>query len=132
MKDIELVAIPRQVPTGLFGDELVTDPGFCAVVNQWPAVKGTPEDKYTQRRLPEGIILDLFMAAPDNWGYILAIRTGSAAFSRHILGASWVRAGYRSVGGMLHKDGALIPVREECDLFTLLGIPWVDPQAREV
>lgn len=132
VKDIELVAIPRQVPTGLFGDELVTDPDFCAVVNQWPAVKGTPSGRYTQRRLPEGIILDLFMADPDNWGFILALRTGSAAFSQHILGASWVRAGYRSMDGMLHKDGALIPVREERDLFTLLGIPWVGPEAREV
>jgi DNA polymerase/3'-5' exonuclease PolX len=66
VKDIELVAMPRQVPTGLFGDELVTDPDFCAVVNQWPAVKGTPEGRYTQRRLPEGIALDLFMADVEN------------------------------------------------------------------
>jgi DNA polymerase/3'-5' exonuclease PolX len=132
VKDIEIVAIPKMVTVGLFGDELATDPDFCAAVNQWPAMKGTPEGKYTQRQLPEGIVLDLFRADVENWGLILAVRTGSAAFSHQILGASWVRAGYRSGGGMLHKDGALIPVREEYDLFTLLGIPWIDPQAREV
>jgi DNA polymerase/3'-5' exonuclease PolX len=32
--DLELVCIPRQLATGLFGDALVTDPDFCAVVNQ--------------------------------------------------------------------------------------------------
>jgi DNA polymerase/3'-5' exonuclease PolX len=68
VKDIELVAIPKQVATGLFGDEWVTDPDFCAVVNQWPAIKGQPTGKYTQRWLPEGITLDLFMADAENWG----------------------------------------------------------------
>jgi DNA polymerase/3'-5' exonuclease PolX len=132
VKDIELVAMPNTVPTGLFGDELVTDPGFCAVVNQWPAVKGTPEGKYAQRRLPEGIVLDLFMADSDNWGLIFAMRTGSATFSHHVLAAGWVKAGYTSSQGYLHRRGQRVPVREEADLFSLLGIPWVAPEAREV
>jgi len=133
VKDIELVAIPRRIPTGLFGDELVTDPRFCAVVNQWPAIKGRPEGKYTQRQLPDGILLDLFRANVDNWGLIFAIRTGSAAFSHHVLATGWVRAGYRSVDGRLRQpDGSIIPICEEHDLFEILGIPWVDPEAREV
>jgi len=133
VKDIELVAIPRQIPAGLFDDARVTDPDFCAAVNQWPATKGTPEGKYTQRQLPEGIVLDLFMADAENWGLIFAIRTGSAAFSHHILATGWVRAGYRSVGGTLRtRDGSVVPVREERDLFRLIGVPWVNPEAREV
>jgi DNA polymerase/3'-5' exonuclease PolX len=131
VKDIELVAIPRQVPTGLFGDEWVTDPDFCAVVNQWPAVKGRPEGKYTQRQL-DGIVLDLFMADAENWGLIVAVRTGSAAFSHHILASGWVKAGYRSEAGRLRKHGQIIPVREEHDLFALIGLPWVEPESREV
>jgi DNA polymerase/3'-5' exonuclease PolX len=131
--DLELVCIPRQLATGLFGDALVTDPDFCAAVNQWPAVKGTPQGKYTQRRLPEGMLLDLFMAGAENWGLIFAIRTGSADFSRHILATGWVKAGYRSEDGRLRaRDGSIIPVREEQDLFDLLGMPWVNPEAREV
>jgi DNA polymerase/3'-5' exonuclease PolX len=85
-KDIELVCIPRMVPGGLFGDEPEVDPGFCAVVNQWSKVKGEPTGKYTQRVLPGGMALDLFMADAENWGLILAVRTGSAGFSHRVLG----------------------------------------------
>jgi DNA polymerase/3'-5' exonuclease PolX len=85
VKDIEIVALPWQEPSDLFGDALVAHHGFCAAVNQWRAIKGQPTGKYTQRRLPEGINLDLFMADADNWGLILAVRTGSAAFSHHVL-----------------------------------------------
>src|SRR5262245_1970482 len=65
--DIEIVCRPRQVPGGLFADELTVDPGFVAAVNQWPAVRGQPTGKYTQRQLPSGMTLDLFMADADNW-----------------------------------------------------------------
>jgi DNA polymerase (family 10) len=130
--DIEIVVIPKRVPAGLFGDEMVIDPGFVAAVNQWPAVKGTPEGKYTQRMLPEGIALDLFMADADNYGSILAIRTGSSDFSHHVLATGWVKAGYVSHQGHLYRDGQLVPVREETDLFDLIGRPWVAPEAREV
>jgi DNA polymerase/3'-5' exonuclease PolX len=72
------------------------------------------------------------MADVDNWGLIFAIRTGSAAFSHHVLAAGWVRLGYHSAEGRLWKDGTIIPVWEERELFTLLGMPWVAPEAREV
>jgi hypothetical protein len=52
VKDCEIVAIPRQVPGGLFGDELTVDPGFIDAVNRWPRVKGEPTGRYTQRVLP--------------------------------------------------------------------------------
>jgi DNA polymerase/3'-5' exonuclease PolX len=132
VKDIELVAIPRQQPAGLFDDEVMTDPGFCAVVNRWAAVKDSPDGKYTQRRLPEGIIPDLFMADTDNWGLIFALRTGSAAFSQKVLARGWVRAGYRSKNGRLRRDGMIVPMRDEHELFALLGMPWIEPGAREV
>jgi hypothetical protein len=96
--DLEMVCTPKVILTGLFGDELITDPHCCAVVNQWPAVKGKPEGKYTQRRLPDGIMLDLFMADVENWGLIVASRTGSADLSRHILATGWVQTWPRPSG----------------------------------
>jgi DNA polymerase/3'-5' exonuclease PolX len=78
-------------------------------------------------------MLDLFMADAGNWGLIFAIRTGSADFTRYILATGWVKAGYCSDEGRLRaRDGTIVPVREEHDLFALLGIPWVNPEAREV
>jgi hypothetical protein len=50
VEDIELVALPKLVPADLFGDAMTADLEFCAVVNQWPAIKGQATGKYTQRR----------------------------------------------------------------------------------
>lgn len=124
--DIEIVAIPKPYDIGLF------ESGLAAVVNRWPKVKGELPCKYTQRILPSGMKLDLFFATPENWGLILAIRTGSADYSHHVLAAGWVKRGYKSVDGMLTANGKPIPVREERDLFTLIGIPPVDPTKRTI
>jgi DNA polymerase/3'-5' exonuclease PolX len=132
VKDIEIVVLPLQEPSDLFGETLVAHHGFCAAVNQWRAIKGQPTGKNTQRRLPEGITLDLYIADVDNWGLILAVRTGSAAFSHRVLATGWVKAGYTSLNGHLYCRGQRVPVREELDLFRLLGLPWIEPSAREV
>lgn len=130
--DIEIVAIPKRVEDGMLFSNIVTHPKFCILVNRWPAVKGKPTGKYTQRILPEGINLDLFMADADNWGLIYAIRTGSAAFSHEVLAKGWVRAGYHGEGGHLVKGFHKIPVREEQDLFDLIGVPWKEPWERNL
>jgi DNA polymerase/3'-5' exonuclease PolX len=102
-------------------------------VNEWPKVRGELPCRYTQRMLPEGIPLDLFMVHPDGYGLQLAIRTGSAEWSRHVLAKAWVRAGYRSEGGLLRRqDGSVVPCRTEGELFHLIGLPWVHPREREV
>jgi DNA polymerase/3'-5' exonuclease PolX len=130
VKDIELVAIPRQLPSGLFGDENIVDPDFCRVVERWPAIKGRPTDKYTQRRLPEGIVLDLFMANADNWGAILLIRTGDRDFSAHMIGSVLPRQGYRQKDGYVWKHGVKVPVPEEIEVFRLAGMDFVEPSQR--
>ncbi len=93
-------------------------------------MKGKATERYTQRRHPSGVLLDLFMATPENWGVIFAIRTGSSRFSHEVLARGWVRAGYHSQGGMLRRGERPIPVPEEQDLFALIGIPWVEPEER--
>jgi len=132
VKDIELVCIPRMVPGGLFGDELEVDPGFCEVVNQWRKVKGEPTGKYTQRILPGGMMLDLFIANPDNWGWQLCLRTGSAGFNEHVMIPALKARGYLSEKGHIQRDGQIIPTPEETDLWSLSKLPWLEPWAREV
>lgn len=118
-KDIEIVCIPTD-------DKIIS---FIEVMESLQKVKGEATGKYTQRILPEGINLDLFMVTPENWGYILAIRTGPAGYSKYLVD-TWKRCGYKGIDGMLTKNGVPIPVREEKDLFDLLGLEWVDPQYR--
>lgn len=126
VKDIEIVAIPKPYDVGLFSS------GIATVVNRWEKVKGELPCKYTQRILPEGIKLDLFFAKPENWGLIYAIRTGSAEYSHKVLACGWSAKGYKSVDGMLTLFGGQVPVREEEDLFHLIGIDWVTPEQREI
>jgi len=132
VKDIEIVCIPTKVQArfGLYEVRWVPHNGFVSLVNSLEKIKGEPTGKYTQRILPEGINLDLFMATPDNWGLILAIRTGSAQFSHMKLAVGWARRGYKSRNGVLVRNGRIIPVREERDLFSLIGLPWMDPEDR--
>lgn len=126
--DIEIVAIPKPYDVGLF------ESGIALVVNQWEKVKGELPCKYTQRILPEGIKLDLFFAMPDNWGLIFAIRTGSADYSHKVLAAGWVKAGYKSVDGMLtdRETGLTRVVPDEKELFRLAGVEWIPPERRTV
>lgn len=133
--DIEIVCIPREVKTGLFGFETERDLAFVEIVEGFEKVRGSAfSGRYTQRivRPDKGceIKLDLFMTKADNWGNIFAIRTGSADFSRQILARRWVQLGYHSINGRLHKGNTAIELREEQDLFDLLGLAFVDPKCR--
>ena len=120
VKDIEIVAIPGNIES------------FAREVNKLQKVKGEPTGKYTQRILPEGIRLDLFIANEKNWGLIFAIRTGSANFSHKILACGWVKKGYHSVNGMLiDKYGNEVEVRKEEELFKLIGISYISPERRQ-
>jgi DNA polymerase/3'-5' exonuclease PolX len=129
--DIEIVCIPAVVRGGLFGDLVERSPGVCRVVDQWRAIKGKASGKYTQRELPDEIKLDVFTATVENWGLIVAIRTGSADYSHNVLAAGWVRRGYVSKDGMLHRGDEPVVVREERDLFELIPVPWVEPERRD-
>lgn len=128
IKDIEIVAIPKPYDIDLF------ESGIATVINQWQCVKGKLkyyECKYTQRLLPDETKVDIFFAVPENWGYILAIRTGSADYSHNVLATGWVKRGYKGVDGMLTKDGRRVDILEEKDLFELLHIPYCAPELRQ-
>jgi DNA polymerase/3'-5' exonuclease PolX len=127
--DIEVLCVPLPYSTGIFED------GFAKIVNQWKKIKGELEygkSRYSQRELPEGIKLDLFMVEESSWGYHMGIRTGSQAFSRDILAKGWRRQGFSGKGGHLERNGEIYPVREEKDLFDLICIPFIRPEKREL
>lgn len=124
VNDIEIVCIPKPYETGLFAS------GIARVVRNWRKIRGELPCRYTRRRLPEGIELDLFFARQDNWGLIFAIRTGSARFTER-LACRWVQRGCHSRDGMLHDaEDVPVPIREEEDLFAYLGLAWIPPEER--
>lgn len=126
--DVEVVCLPLPFEsTPLFRS------GFALVVDQWEKVKGELPCRYTQRRLPSGMTLDLFMPDPMGFGLQLAIRTGSAAWCKTVLAPAWVRAGFHSKEGILRRaDGSAVPTPDERILFDVIGLKWVAPEDREV
>jgi len=131
VKDIEIVLIPHK-------DCLME---YAVALAHYPGLKGELCGKYTKRRHPSGINLDIFMATPNNWGLQLAIRTGSAQFSHRVLATGWSKKGYVSKGGILYPTINIceddldysnpIYIREEKELFDLIGITYIKPEERE-
>lgn len=132
--DIEIVCIPKnqEVPDGFFSTSFVRHREFVRWVEALEYVRGLPTGKYTQRVLPGGVVLDLFMTGVDNWGYIYAIRTGSARFSREVLAKGWVTAGFHGKNGRLHRErtGFMPIIRTEHELFDLIGLDYIEPRLR--
>jgi DNA polymerase/3'-5' exonuclease PolX len=101
-----------------------------------------PEGRYYQLRLVKtGVQLDIFLAASDNWGWILLMRTGSGEFSEAML-SRWKRVQGLgptqdgSVDGRLvrgtgsQEPGAPVPTPEEEDVFRLCRVPFIAPEQR--
>jgi DNA polymerase (family 10) len=138
--DIELVAIPRYVAAGLFGDRTANLLWQHLHAGEtYHFTKGdNPDGRYYQLAIPmyPGVQVDLFLAQPDNWGLTLLVRTGSAEFSAAVL-ARWKRVQGigrdrpGSVDGRLvTRDGRVVPTLEEETVFYLLGVQPIEPERR--
>jgi len=138
--DIEIVCIenPFNSLDNLFHDKY---PGL--VVNG-PRLKRFkyPNDK---------VQIELYIAQPHDYGRILAIRTGSSAYSHIKLAITWNRRGWcGTADGLRRKSecekkgsqwklkpeykklGCTKPphFNTEYDFFNFLGIPWIPPEQR--
>lgn len=125
VNDIEIVLIPENA------NKL-----FTVLGNELMKANHTLKPEYRKNGnkykqfMYDGAKVDLFTATEINWGYIFAIRTGSAEFSHNVLATGWVENGYKGVDGNLTKDGVIVPVREEIDLFDLINVNYTEPKNR--
>jgi DNA polymerase/3'-5' exonuclease PolX len=152
VKDVELVAVPRWEERpgsalSLFAEEAERvnllhgwatgdaagagvrwiKPGTPEVVDWAPK----PEGKYWRALVDDSIKLDLFLAAPENYGMILAIRTGCAEFSQALMTYAKHRTPYHVEGGYLRdREGAVLETPEERDVFRALKLDFVLPRER--
>lgn len=135
--DIEVVCIPKR-EQDLFGADVGVCADFARKVNSWTAVRGEPSGKYTRRKLPTlpgfnaAPELDLFIARPENYGWILALRTGSADFNAQYWLQRLADAGYVSIDGEIRRqsDSSLVSVPDEQSLFNLIKADFISPQNR--
>lgn len=127
--DIDMVVIPKIFEIGL----LAEGESIATVVNQWEMISGPmiPDKvKATRRMLPCGVALDLWFANNLNYGYMVAIKTGPQEYSHQVLAHQWRWKKYRGKDGYLTRQGKVVPVRTEEDLYSLIDLPWRDPRYR--
>jgi DNA polymerase/3'-5' exonuclease PolX len=152
IKDIELVAIPRtETATNLFGepDPHVTRSLLDARIEEINhdvarrgvlAPRAMSDDSFRMgprykalQWLYDGVLVpvDLFVVLPPaEWGAILAIRTGPAAFSQHLVTNAKRLGRHVASGRVLTRDDEVIPVPTERDFFEACGVEWLEPRDR--
>lgn len=131
--DIEILCIPKQVPSL----SLLDDGGLMrlgswgeSVMNIGHKIKGkVHHGKYIQMLHPSGIKVDIFTTNPDSWGYQLAVRTGSAEFSKG-LAFIWKSKGFHGKDGSLWERETKVKVRSEEHLFHIIGVEYIEPSLR--
>lgn len=78
-----------------------------------------------------GYMHEIFTAYPDNWGSILAIRTGSGEFSKALVTRLLAGGRLRQADGFLkYADGTIYPCRDEQVFFAACGVPYMEPAER--
>lgn len=146
VRDIELVAVPRTRPVrDMFGragamvadelgellDRLLAE----GRVQMRPPRRWGPRFKAMVYR---GVPVDLFsVLEPAQWGVVFCIRTGPAEFAHRLVKD-------RRYGGLLppwatvrggaiyhRQTGRLVETPEEKDVFRVLGVEFIPPEARD-
>lgn len=156
VKDIEIVCLPKKekVQVDLFGgSKQITSTDFLNAIMFITAktVKGNVDGRYMQIICKYGpaATLDLFMPQPHDYYRQLAIRTGSAEYSRFTIANAWTKKGWVGTSeglrlrgdctlmgdqwACINKNATLPPVwQSEEEFFEWIGVPWVHPKQREI
>ena len=155
VKDIEVVCIPKKEDrsTDLFGGtKKIIANGFSFGITEImeEIIKGKPDGRMMQIKLKGGMMLDLFLPAPEDYFRQLAIRTGSADYSHQVIAKAWFKKGWCGTHDGLRKQtdctgGGRYPWKcktknptmppawnSEGEFFTWLGLEYIDPELREI
>ncbi len=161
--DLELCLIPKRDPgqPSFFGEtQGPVCKGFVKVVNEFTRIKGQTDGRYLQvaltvkwnqgrEEMSTFLKCDIFMPAPYDFGRIVAIRTGSAEFSKDVLAVGWKKLGWVGTHEGLRRqsecsfneknnkwvckkfDPELPPeFHDEMSFFQFLHIPYIKPEER--
>ncbi len=154
VNDVEIVAIPKHIPN------LLGEPGdneLFAIIDEevrsgrWYAQQGhNPHAKASRYTTPSPVTgrltmqLDLFLAIPETWGVLLALRTGPADYSKRIVTERYrggllddgyavrdCRLRYNGISGpgADWREHELIETPEEADFLRFAG-GWIEPHLR--
>ena len=142
--DVEHVVIPRfgevDSGSGLFAQKERTNLLFhhldamvrgAIVSKHWYGNGNRWGEKYRGVDF-RGFNNEIFCADENNWGAILAIRTGPADFSQQLVTEMLHRKVYRQQGGQVISvlSGEPVPCRDEKTFFEMCGVKFLDAEKR--
>lgn len=135
--DIDIVTAPKR-PRDLFGGVDATKADYLSLFLERKGVimerdgPNLKTFKYGQFNVDIYQVFNL-----DQWGWTVAMRTGSADFNQLLLTPAELgglnHTGITSRQGWLYQPATLerIPTRFEKDVFDAFGIDWIDPLDRD-
>lgn len=143
--DVDVVVSPKQ-QMGFLGNPLGWSHEFISAAMTVPrfrldGIVGEESRQLTYRSLrDERCKVEVWCAQPENYGWILLIRTGPGDFGKAIMSAMWARtlpvcataSMVRSKGGFLLIDGKRVETPTEESAFAALGLPFIEPRDRAV
>ena len=90
------------------------------------------EQNKLMRHVRSGIPIDFFATTEANWFNYLVCRTGGLENNKAIATAALKRGlQWKSTGpGFAKKDGGIIAVQAESQVFTFVGLPYLPPEER--
>lgn len=124
-KDIELVIIPKQQPSDMFGLYLRHHEGIATTCSRYKLIRGSLiAGKAVRLEMADGTGVDLFFCTPRNWGYILLLRTGSDRFNMALIDRLKGN-GYTCKAGAIWHKGSPLETPEEVDVFKRAGLNFL-------
>lgn len=143
--DIELLFVPRYTerPEGLFenrivdvADEVIEKLFKDGIIAKRPNIRGSFTWGVSNKlaiHVASGIPVDLFSTYKERWWVSLVVRTGSKETNLRLTNGA-IKLG-RSLnaygqGVTIRKTGEVIPALSEEQVFSLCGIPYLEPTKR--
>ena len=132
--DVEIVCVPKSV-----GDMFGNNYRFAIQVRHAIEKAGfkieSGGDHYIKAER-NGVQHDIFLTSPEQWGVIFTIRTGDAEFSRRLVTpknkGGWLPSCFNVKDGRVWAGNEVQETPEEKDFFKLAGLPWLEPEKRNV
>lgn len=132
VKDVEIVVIPRGDELWRVLDTKVKEGKIEKAV--YGRRNGKPIYRWGNKYrgfVWAGMKIEVFAATAENWGYIYLLRTGPGEANTAIMQACKVlQAPFQFKEGYAYRNGKVIPLANEEDVFKLLGLEYVHPAER--
>jgi len=142
-KDVEIVYIPRmsseRVDLFSYGDVPATEAMIEELVDRrlWlfdDVVRRNGPKYKRMMHCMSGAVIELFRADHDNWGYILALRTGPGDFNKVWAAHPWdggcLPTDIALKDGYLWRSGKPVATPSEDEFFAMIGLPCWQPEER--